>query len=90
MLTDGVTGDMVTSVAGLNNRSSSYRFSSQIRSITDVTIVYTFSSQHVFKPNSLVDAEKLKNVSFQSDYNQLVIAFAPFACKLQLLWSAGP
>ena len=74
-------GDIVTSVAGLSNRSATYRFSSQTVLITDVTIVHNFSSQHIFKADSLSEAERLKNDLYQSDYNNLGMAFAPLACN---------
>ena len=74
-------GDIVTSIAGISNRSATYRFSSQTLLITDVTIVHNFSSQHIFKTDSLTEAERLKNDLYQSDYNNLGMAFAPLACN---------
>ena len=74
-------GDIVTSVAGLSARSATYRFSSQTLLITDVTMVHNFSADHVFKADSLTTAETLKNNLYQSDYNQLGMAFAPLVCN---------
>ena len=73
-------GDIVTSVAGLSTRSAPYRFSSPTLLVTDVTMVHNFSGDHVFKADSWTTAETLKNNFYQSDYNQLCMAFAPLVC----------
>jgi len=73
-------GDIVTSVAGLS-APTTYRFSSQTQLITDVTLTHPFSALHVFKPDSLGQAESLKNRSYLSDYNAQGMAFAPLACN---------
>ena len=73
-------GDIVTSVAGLSS-SSTYRFSSQTQLITDVTITHPYTRMHEFKPNSLRDAEALKNRLYFSSYQTRGMAFAPLACN---------
>ena len=73
-------GDIVTSVAGLSS-SSTYRFSSQTQLITDVTISHPYTRRHDFKPNSLWDAEALKNRLYFSSYQTRGMAFAPLACN---------
>jgi len=73
-------GDILTSVAGLS-RTSNYRFSSQTQLITDVTLTHPYSRAHVFNPDSLQDAESLKNRSYLNDYNDQGMAFAPLACN---------
>jgi len=74
-------GDIVTVVAGISRGSSSQRFSSQTLLVTDVTLVHPFNAAHVFKPNSLSDAENHKNRSYRSAYNDKGMAFAPLACN---------
>jgi hypothetical protein len=79
-------GDIVTSVVGLSNWSFTHQFSSQSMLVKDVTIVHNFSSQHIFKVDSLTEAElpeRLKNDLYQSDYRDinLGMAFAPLACN---------
>ena len=73
-------GDIVTSVAGLS-ASTTYRFSSQTQLITDVTLIHPFSALHIFKPDSLGQAESLKNRSYRSAYNDQGMTFAPLACN---------
>ena len=73
-------GDIVTSVAGLS-RSSTYRFSSQTQLITDVTITHLYTWTNDFKPNSLRDAEALKNRLSGHGFR---------SARLQLLWPTGP
>jgi hypothetical protein len=74
-------GDIVTSVAGLNVASASYRFASPTDLITDVTLVHPFTSRHQLKDDSLADAEARKNRAYKADYHAHGFAFAPLACN---------
>ena len=74
-------GDIVTSVAGLNLASASYRFASPTDLITDVTLVHPFDSRHQLKKDSLADAEARKNRLYKADYHAHGCAFAPLACN---------
>jgi hypothetical protein len=46
-----------------------------------LTLAHNFSSQHIFKADSLSEAKRLKNDLYNSDYNHLGMAFAPLACN---------
>ena len=62
--------------------SSTYRFSSQTQLGTDVTITHPYTRTHDFKPNSLRDAEALKNHLYFTSYQTQGMAFAPaLACN---------
>ena len=74
-------GDIVTSVAGLNVASASYRFASPTDLITDVTLVHPFDTRHQLNEDSLADAEVKKNKAYKADYHALGLAFAPLACN---------
>ena len=62
-------------------RNLTYTTPARQMKITDVALTHPFSAIHEFKPNSLQDAENMKNSSYLSDYNQLGMAFAPLACN---------
>ena len=49
--------------------------------ITDVTITHPYTRTHEFKPNSLRDAEALKNRLHFSSYQTRGMALAPLACN---------
>jgi len=74
-------GDIVTSVAGLNVASASYRFASPTDLITDVTLVHPFDTRHQLNEDSLADAEVKKNKAYKADYHALGLTFAPLACN---------
>ena len=79
-------GDIVTSVAGLAAlppTDSPPNFESQTQLITDLTIMHPYTWTHAFKPNSLRDAETLKNSVYFSSYQTWCML------SLQLLWSTG-
>ena len=78
------SGNKVTSVAGLIS-SSTYRFSrfssTHTQSDTNVTITHQYTRTHAFKPDSLRDADALKNRLYFSSYQTRGMAFAPMACN---------
>ena len=74
-------GGIITSVAGLNLASASYRFASPTDLITDVTLVHPFDSHHQLKEDSLADAEARKNRMYKAAYHAQGLAFAPLACN---------
>ncbi len=57
-------GDIVTSVAGLNVASASYRFASPTDLVTDVALVRPFNSRHQLelKEDPLAHAETRENL----------------------------
>jgi hypothetical protein len=64
-------GDIVTSVAGLNVASASYRFVSPTDLVTDVALVRPFNSRHQleWKEDPLDHAETRENRAYKTDYH---------------------
>ncbi len=70
------SGDIVTSVAGLNVASASHRLASPTDLVTDVTLVHPFNSRHQLKEDFFPDAETRKNLAYKTDYRAQDLAFA--------------
>ena len=74
------SGDIVTSVTGLSS-SSTYIVSTQTQLIIDLTITHPYTLTYNFKPNSLQDADALKNRLYFSFYQTWGMAFVQLACN---------